>query len=78
MRTLLRHHSTAQYFQALNRWTPDAESAHDFGLVPRAIRFARKAGLDGLELVIQVDDPTQLGTTPFEKVWRGLLRAKAA
>ena len=76
MRTLLRHQSTAQYFESLDRWTPDSDCAHDFGPISRAIRFARKARLGGLELVVQVDDPKQLDTTPLEKLLRGLLRAK--
>jgi hypothetical protein len=77
MRTLLRHPSTGQYFQSLNRWTSDPDSAHDFALVRRALRFARKAGLTGLELVVSVEDPQKVSSTPFEKFWRELLRSKA-
>ena len=70
MHTFLRHATTGQYFQSLNVWTPDREEAHDFGLIAGAMKFARKLGLPGLELIVDVDDPKQIGNTPFEVFWR--------
>ena len=70
MRTFLRHQSTGQYFQALDRWTPDRDSAHDFELIPRAMRFAGKLKLRGLELVLSFDDPAQVASTSFKDLWK--------
>jgi hypothetical protein len=74
MRTLLRHASTGQYFQSLDTWTPDRENAHDFGLIARAMKFARKIGLPDLELILSVDDPHQFRTTPFQVFLRKVLQ----
>ena len=76
MRTLLRHASTGQYFQSLDTWTPDRDNAHDFGLIARAMKFAKKIGFPDLELIVSVDDPKQIRNTPFEVFWRKVLRAK--
>ena len=70
MRTFLRHATTGQYFQSLDNWTADREEAHDFGLIARARRFARKIRLPSLEWIIDVDDPKQVRGTPFEVFWR--------
>ena len=74
MRTLLRHPSSGQYFQSLDSWTYDPEYAHDFRAVARAIKFALKSRLNGLELVVSVDDPRQVRNTPFKKFWSRLLK----
>jgi len=76
MRTFLRDTTTGQYFQGLNRWTPDRQDAYDFGLIARAFRFARKIRLPGLELIVDVEDPNLLGDTPFELFWRRTLHAR--
>ena len=76
MRTLLRHASTGQYFQSLDSWTPDRNNAYDFGLIGRAMKFAKKIGLPDLELIVSVDDPQQLSNTPFEVFWRRILRVR--
>ena len=76
MRTLLRHASTGQYFQSLDTWTPDRDNAHDFGLIARAMKFAKKIGLPNLELIVSVDDPNQISNTPFEAFLRRVIRGK--
>ena len=76
MQTLLRHASTGQYFQSLDSWTPDRDNAYDFGLIGRAMKFAKKIGLPDLELIVSVDDPQQLSNTPFEVFWRRILRVR--
>ena len=72
MKTFLRHVPTGQYFESLDKWTPDAEEAHDFGLVARAMNFAQKAHIPGLELILSSDGPDQAAATPFEKFLLGL------
>ncbi len=76
MQTFLRHASTGQYFQSLDCWTPDRDNAHDFGLIARAVKFAKKTRLPNLELVLSFDDPSRVTATPFGKFWLGLLRSK--
>jgi len=78
MKTFLRHQSTGQYFQALNCWTPDRENAHDFGLLPRAAKVARKLKLRGLEVVLAFDNPGQVASTSFKDLWRQLWPMKNA
>ena len=56
MRTLLRNIRTGQYFQSLDKWTFDPNQAHDFGRLSRAMKFAVKAGLPDLELILSFDD----------------------
>lgn len=72
MKAFLRHRFSGQYFQAVNRWTPDRECAHDFGLVPKAVKAARKLGVRGLDVVLAFEDPGQLRATSFKDLWRGL------
>jgi hypothetical protein len=78
MRTFLRDATSRQYFRSLNQWTPDRQEAYDFGLIARAVRFARKIRLPGLELIIDVDDPAQVRDTPFESFWRRVSRVSHA
>jgi len=67
MKTFLRHVATGQYFRSLDKWTPDAEEAYDFGLIARAMKFAHKTRLPGLELILSLDGPEQDTNIPFEK-----------
>lgn len=78
MRTFLRHASTGQYFRSLDTWTPDRDEAHDFAVIARAMKFARKMRLPNLELIIDVEDPKQVGNTPFGAFLRKLVRARQA
>jgi hypothetical protein len=67
MKTLLRHASTGKYFQSLDKWTPEREQAHDFGIVRRAIKFAQKMRISDLELILSFDEPQSLGSN---RLWR--------
>ena len=77
MKMFLRHRSTGQYFQALNRWTLDRDSAHDFRAITRAMRVARKLKVAGLEVVLAFDDPAQRTPTSFRDLWPRLFAANA-
>jgi hypothetical protein len=55
MKTLLRHAPTGQYFESLEKWTPNPGNAYDFQLVSRALRFVEKARFRGMELVLSLD-----------------------
>ena len=59
MKTLLRHIATGRYFQSLEKWTLERDDAHDFGLIATATKFARKAHITGLELILSFDSPKQ-------------------
>jgi len=72
MKTFLRHVATGQYFQALDRWTPDRDDAYDFGIISKAVKVARKMRVPGLELILSSDGPDQAAATPFEKFLLGL------
>jgi hypothetical protein len=76
MRTFLRHVATGQYFHSLDKWTPDADEAYDFGLVARAMKFAHKARIPGLELILSLEGPEQETAVLFEQFRRGLPHAK--
>ena len=76
MKTFLRHVATGQYFESLDKWTPDAEEAHDFGLVARAVRFAQKAHIPGLELILSLDAPEKETPVRFERFRLALPHAK--
>lgn len=67
MKTLLRDIETRQYFQSLDKWTPDSDEAYDFGLVARAVRFAHKASLTGMELLLSLDGPEEAADFPPKK-----------
>jgi hypothetical protein len=73
MRTFLRHIATGQYFQSLERWTPDRDDAYDFGIISKAMKVAHKIRIPDLELVLSLDDPDEVAATPFEKLLHGLL-----
>lgn len=77
MKMFLRHRSTGQYFQALNRWTLDRDSAHDFQAITRAIRVARKLKVPELEVVLAFDDPAQRAPRSFADLWPSLFGASA-
>ena len=72
MQTLLRHIPTGQYFQSLEKWTPDRDEAYDFGLIAKAVRFAHQVGLPDLELILGFDRPEQATGIPLEKFRLGL------
>jgi len=74
MRTFLRHVATGQYFQSLEKWTPDRDDAYDFGVLSKAVKAARKMGVSGLELILSSDGLNPAATTPFEKFLLGLLQ----
>jgi len=78
MRTFLRHASTGQYFQSLDTWTLDRDEAYNFGLISRAMKFAQKLRFPGLELILQLDEPAELGDTPFEALLHKITKARAA
>ena len=78
MKTLLRHAQTGQYFHSLDSWTPDRGEAHDFGLIPTAVKFAKKLRVPGLELILDLDQEQELRNTPFEIFWRRLTRNRHA
>lgn len=73
MRTFLRHIATGQYFQSLEKWTPDRDDAYDFGIISKAMKVAHKIRIPDLELVLSLDDPDEVAATPFEKLLHGLL-----
>jgi len=70
MQTFLRHTSTGQYFQSLDKWTPDRDDAHDFGFIARAVKFARGIRVPDLEVILSFDNPRQVAGMPFGKLWR--------
>lgn len=76
MKTFLRHVATGQYFESLDKWTPDADEAHDFGLVARAMKFAQKAHIPGLELILSFEAPEQETAVLFDKFRVGLPHAR--
>ncbi|MGO8930817.1 MAG: hypothetical protein ACLQU3_28500 [Limisphaerales bacterium] len=76
MRTFLRHIATGQYFQSLERWTPDRDDAYDFGIIAKAMKVAHKTRVPDLELVLSLDDPDEVAATPFEKLLHGLLHTR--
>ena len=76
MRTFLRHVATGQYFQSLEKWTPDRDDAYDFGFISKAVRVARKMRVPNLELVLSLDGSDQAAATPFEKFLIGLRHSK--
>ena len=76
MRTFLRHAYTGQYFHSLDGWTFDRDEAHDFGLIPPAVKFAKKLRIPGLELILDVGEEQEVRKTPFQVFWRRLTRSR--
>ena len=72
MRTFLRHIATRQYYQSLQKWTPDRDEAYDFGLVSKAMKVAHKLRIRDLELVLSYEGPEQTPATLFDNILRGL------
>ena len=68
--------ATGQYFQSVEKWTPDRDDAYDFGVLSKAVKVARKMGVYGLELILSSDGPNQTAATPFEKFLFGLSHTK--
>ena len=69
MKTLLHNTTTGFYFQGVDNWTNAVESAFDFKLTERAIRFVRDARLDTseLELILAFDDPSFNISLPIDE-----------
>jgi hypothetical protein len=65
--------ATGHYFRSPQKWTLDRDDAFDFGIVSKAMKVAHKLHIRDLELVLSLDDPAQVATTPFEKFLRGLV-----
>ncbi len=70
--------ATGQYFQALDRWTPFRDEAYDFGVVGRAMKFAHKARIPGLELVLSFESPEQAASLLLGKLLPSQPKAKHA
>ena len=70
--------ATGQYFQSLERWTPDRDDAYDFGFISKAVKIAHKLRIPDLEVELSLDDPDQAAATPFEKFLHGLSPTKAS
>jgi hypothetical protein len=68
MKTLLRDPSTGQYFEALERWTPNRDQAYDFGPISRAVKFAHKAHFADMELVLAFETTEPEPALPFQKL----------
>jgi hypothetical protein len=69
MRTLLRNRKTGFYFEGLENWASSAESAFDFKITERAIRFVRDAKLNTseLELILAFDNPNYNISLPIDE-----------
>jgi hypothetical protein len=67
MRTLLRRVNSGLYFQEADRWTPDAEQAHNFRSIDRALDFVRRWKLRGVELAFAFRDSDTITTASLEK-----------
>jgi|SoiMethySBSTD1v2_1073268.scaffolds.fasta_scaffold402322_2 hypothetical protein len=67
MRTLLRRVSSGLYFQQADQWTPDAEQAHNFRSIDRALEFVRTWKLRGVELAFAFHDSDNITTASVEK-----------
>ncbi len=72
MKTFLRDMATRQYFQSLEKWTPDRDDAYDFGFISRAMKIAAKLRIPELEVELSLDGPDEVATTPFAQFLRGL------
>ena len=68
--------ATRRYFQSVERWTPDRDDAHDFGIISKAVKIAHKLRIPDLEVVLSVDDPNQVIATPFAQFLRGLSHSR--
>jgi hypothetical protein len=67
MRTLLRRVSSGLYFQAADQWTPDADQAHNFRSIDRALEFVRTWKLRGVELAFAFRDTDTITTASLER-----------
>jgi hypothetical protein len=52
MKVILRNPDTDLYFLGPNMWTNDRSKALDFGHAERAVELARRADLQGLEMIL--------------------------
>ena len=76
MRTLLRHTPTGHYFRSSEKWTIDRDEAHDFALVSKAMKAARKMRIRELELELALEDLQREPATPFQTFLRRLSRPR--
>ena len=56
MRILLQHARTLLYFKGLGAWTSSPVEALDFQHSQRAIDFARRHGLVGVQIAVKFSD----------------------
>ena len=56
MRVLLWNSKTGLYFQLIDAWTTEADSAHDFGSSLKAALFAQENQLPGAEVYLDFGD----------------------
>ena len=67
MKTLLHDPATGQYFESLERWTPNRDQAHDFGPIERAVKFAHKAHFADMELVLAFEATEPASAVPLDQ-----------
>lgn len=78
MRTLLQHTRTGLYFRGLGDWTADPYVAFDFQHSQKAIDYACKHGVIGVQIAVpfvnsECDEMVQLPTSaPNSAAERGL------
>ncbi len=56
MKILLQHSRTQLYFRGLGDWTANPHDAHDFQHSQKAIEFARRHGLPGVQIAVRFAD----------------------
>jgi hypothetical protein len=56
MKILLQHARTRLYFRGLGDWTANAHDAFDFQHSQRAIEFAHREGLTGVQIAVKFID----------------------
>jgi hypothetical protein len=60
MRTFLRDTKSGHYLRGRGEWSSGLERACDFKSIKRAIKYAEKNQLQGVELVVTSGDPPHL------------------
>jgi hypothetical protein len=65
MRIVLQHIKSALYFQGPGTWTRELIEAFDFGHTKRAMEFARRHRLTGLQVIVAFVDSEQVETHIF-------------
>jgi hypothetical protein len=65
MRILLQHARTGLYFRALGDWTANSAEAFDFQHSQRAIDFAHKHAISGVQIAVTfIDDSDEVFPLP--------------